>query len=203
MAVYLIRHTEFVVFDDQKRFSGQADPPLSSSGIEHAHRLADRLRQVHFDSVHSSDLQRCLQTAEVIARASGVPVRPDIRLREIDTGLWEGLTFEGAKTQYPFEYSERERDLVGYRFPGGESFRDLHERVFPAFAQIVDEGGESILVVGHRGVNRVLLCDFLGLPLESLFSIEQDYGCVNLVRASRLPNGARRFEVTAQPTLES
>ncbi len=189
--------------DARRRFIGQADPPLGAPGLEQAHRLAERLRDVPFDAAYSSDLKRCLMTAEVIADALGVGVRPDERLREIDTGLWEGLTFDEARVRYPLEYAERERDLIGYRFPGGESFRDLQKRVVRAFLEIVEEDGEHVLVCAHRGANRVLLSELLGLPLTELFSIKQDYGCVNLIEITRLPKGGRRIEVLASPTSES
>jgi broad specificity phosphatase PhoE len=189
--------------DAFRRFIGQADPPLGTAGLEQAQRLAERLRDVPFDAVYSSDLKRCLRTAEVIAGAAGVGVRPDPRLREIDTGLWEGLSFDEARVRYPLEYAERERDLVGYRFPGGESFRDLRERVVRAFLEIVEEGGGHVLVCAHKGANRVLFSELLGLPPAELFSIKQDYGCVNLIEITRLPGGGRRIEVLAFPTSES
>ena len=208
--VYLIRHTEPTVPDDRPRFLGQADPPLSASGMEHARRLAEYLRDVAFDAVYSSDLKRSMTMAALIAGPGSGPIRPDRRLREIDTGLWEGLTFEEVRSRYPLEYGERERDLVGYRFPGGESFCDLRERVVPVFLEILDEslkrggrGGGTVLVSGHRGVNRVVLCEALGLPLERLFSIKQDYGCANVIRVTRLPDGSRRFDVSPLPTSAS
>jgi broad specificity phosphatase PhoE len=151
-----------------------------------------------------------LATAEIVAEEAGrlvpgrpvteqagPPIRPDRRLREIDAGLWNTLSFDEARRLYPREYAERERDLVGYRFPGGESFRDLQLRVVPALLDILDRDGGAILAVAHRGVNRVLLCHLLDLPLAELFSIDQDYCCVNVIRASTLPDGTRRTEVTA------
>jgi alpha-ribazole phosphatase len=194
--------------DDRPRFLGQADPPLSASGREHARSLAEVLRDVSFDAVYGSDLKRSVTMAQLIAGPSSVPIRPDRRLREIDTGLWEGLTFEEVRSRYPLEYGERERDLIGYRFPGGESFRDLRERVIPVFLEILDEspgrggreGGGTVLVSGHRGVNRVVLCEALGLPLERLFSIKQDYGWANVIRVTQLPDGGRRFDVCPLPT---
>ncbi len=185
--------------DHRRRFLGQADPPLSAAGLEQAQRLAARLRTVRFDAVYSSDLRRALVTAETIAAASGVRVQREARLREIDTGLWEGLTFDEAQMRYPVEYAERERDLVGYRFPNGESFRDLYERVTAVFIEVVDEDSGSILVSGHRGVNRVLLCEVLGLPLDRLFSIRQDYGSVNVLSVSPVPEGARHIELITSP----
>jgi probable phosphoglycerate mutase len=220
--VYLVRHAEPVLPDDRPRFVGWYDPPLSAAGVEQARRLAERLRSVRFDSIYSSDLQRCRATAQIVA--AGAPastgaapadsagtaagraptgalvaeVRPDERLREIDLGLWELLTFAEARRLYPEEYAQRERDLVGYRFPGGESFRDLRERVVPALWEIVEQGGETILVVTHLGVIRVFLCECLGLPLERLFSIGRGYGSVDVLQVSTTPTGVRRVEVVDQ-----
>ena len=180
-AVYLVRHAEPVLPDGHRRFIGHTDLPLSQAGIEQARRLADRLRLVHFSAVFSSDLQRAASTAEIIVAGSGLQVETDPRLREIDAGLWEGLSAKEAEERYPVEYAERERDVVGYRFPGGESFRELERRAVAVFLHILERGGARILVVSHLGVNRTLLCHVLGLPLKRLFSFQQEYGGVEVV----------------------
>jgi probable phosphoglycerate mutase len=142
-------------------------------------------------------------TAEILAAQTGAAVRTDERLREIDTGLWSGLSFEEVQRLYPREHAERERDLVGYRFPGGESFRDVRDRALPVFTEIADGVDECILVCGHKGVNRVVLSEFLRLPPAELFSIQQDYGCVYLLEVIETPTGKGRIEVSLLPTSES
>jgi alpha-ribazole phosphatase len=184
MTVYLVRHAKPVLPDDRRRYLGHTDAPLSTVGLEQAHQLAERLRPVSFSAAFSSDLQRAASTAQIIVAGTGVRVQTDVRLREIDAGLWEGLSFEEVRERYPKEYAERERDLVGCRFPGGESIRELQQRAVSAFSDILRCGGESILVVAHLGVNRVLLRYAMGLPLEGLFSIEQDYCGVEIVRVA-------------------
>jgi broad specificity phosphatase PhoE len=103
-------------------------------------------------------------------------------LREIDVGRWDGLTWDEARQHHPAEHLARERDVVGQPFPEGESFKDLQARVVPGFLHIAAEslaaGRRRVLVVGHKGVNRVILAHVLGLPLEDLFSIEQDFCAV-------------------------
>ncbi|OFW61645.1 MAG: alpha-ribazole phosphatase [Actinobacteria bacterium RBG_16_64_13] len=209
--IYLVRHTETDLPDGSKRFVGQADLPLSAEGVVQAHRLAERLGAISFGAVYSSDLRRCMTTAQIIGEKSGVGaygegdlrIQPDPRLREIDTGLWEGLTFDEARVRYPAECAQRERDVVGFRFPGGESFRDLRRRAMPSFLEIVGQRGAKVLVVGHRGVNRILLCEALGLPLDKMFSINQDYGSLSLIRAIVRSDGTRAWEVTMLPGLDS
>jgi broad specificity phosphatase PhoE len=130
---------------------------------------------VRFDAIYSSDLDRCRGTAEVIAAGTGVEVSLDRRLREIHTGLWEGLIPDQARHAYPKEFAEREDDVIGYPFPGGESFRALQVRVLEALDDILARRQEVVLIVAHLGVNRVILAHLKGLPLEGMFSLRQDY----------------------------
>jgi probable phosphoglycerate mutase len=97
-------------------------------------------------------------------------------------GSWEDLPMEEAKRLFPDEYTKRGEDPAEYRIPGGESFSDLRGRVVPLFEELIQRQDGPLLVVGHAGVNRVLLCHLLGMPLENLFRLGQDYGCCNLLR---------------------
>jgi broad specificity phosphatase PhoE len=148
---------------------------LGLAGLRQARELAERLRPVEFEAIYSSDLARCLTTAEAVAEGTGLAVTADPRLREIDTGLWQGLTQEEAFRAYPREFAEREADVTGYPFPNGESFRGLRDRVLPALDDILVRGHATVLVVAHLGVNRVLLAELRGLPLEGIFSNWQGY----------------------------
>jgi molybdenum cofactor cytidylyltransferase len=197
LRVYLVRHAE-PEGAAGRRYTGQADPPLGRHGEEQARELAGRLMTMTggacFDAVFSSDLQRCLRTAEIAVEDCGTTVQALPWLREIDVGLWEGLTWEEARQRYPAESGERERDITGVPFPKGESFADVRARVVPPFERLVEEsvaaGHRRVLVVAHKGVNRVLLAHFRGLPLEDIFSIEQGYCAVAVPTAP--PRRSRR-----------
>jgi probable phosphoglycerate mutase len=192
--VYLVRHAKPET-PDGRRFIGQADMPLGRDGEEQARALADRLMEMTggacFDTIYGSDLLRSRRTAEILADGCATPVQSRQWLREIDVGAWEGLTWEEAEHAYPVEHAARELDLVRQPFPGGESFRDLRDRVVPRFLELVDAelaaGHRRVLVLGHKGVNRVILAHVLGLPLEDLFSIDQDFCAVTVLR---FPPGA-------------
>jgi molybdenum cofactor cytidylyltransferase len=192
LRVYLVRHAE-PQGAAGRRYTGQADPPLSRHGEEQARQLAGRLMDMSggacFDALFSSDLERCRRTAEIAVEDCGTPVQALPWLREVDVGLWEGLTWEEARQRYPTESSERERDVTRVPFPEGESFADVRARVVPGFQRLVEEsiaaGHRRVLVVAHKGVNRVLLAHFRGLPLEDIFSIEQDYCAVKVLKMPR------------------
>lgn len=102
---------------------------------------------------------------------------------------------EEVRERFPGGYEARGLDIVNYRPPGGESFADLSDRIWPAFASIADSCASEtrpVVVVAHAGVNRVLLCRLLGMPLANLFRLKQGYGCCNVVHAVK---GGYRVEV--------
>ena len=102
--------------------------------------------------------------------------------REIDMGEWDGRPMREIKTRYPQAWKARGDNIGSYRPPGGESFEDLLKRSLPALSEIIRHPHGNTLIVAHAGVNRVLICSILGIPLEKLFTIQQGYACLNLLR---------------------
>ncbi|MBM3301402.1 MAG: histidine phosphatase family protein, partial [Deltaproteobacteria bacterium] len=137
-----------------------------------------------FQQIYCSDLVRARQTADILADGTNrwVNVRPAIR--EINLGQWDGLTAEEVRAGFPGEWEKRGQDIATYRPLRGESFADLAGRVIPAFEQISGQSENRIAVVGHAGVNRVILCHVLGMPIEYVFRLRQDYGALNIIEGS-------------------
>ncbi|HWQ61754.1 MAG TPA: histidine phosphatase family protein [Negativicutes bacterium] len=181
--VFLARHGKIRLEDDQRRYIGQLDLPLSGEGVRQAEVMRKMLGQV-VTAVYCSDLARSRQTAEIIAGDGGVAVTPRSELREISLGEWEGCTFADITRRFPNEFRARGADIAYYRVPGGESFADCSLRAVAAFHDILGTSAGDIAIVGHAGVNRLLLCNILGLPLGNLFRIGQDYGCINIIKCS-------------------
>lgn len=180
--VYLVRHGRIHQEDDQRRYIGQLDLPLAEEGVRQALWLQRILAGADIGAVYCSDLSRSRRTAEIIAGDKGTAVLPRNDLREISLGEWEGRTFADIARRFPGEFKARGADIGYYRTPGGESFADCGKRVAAAFREIVETAAGDILIVGHAGVNRLLLCHMLGLPLAGLFRLGQDYGCINIVQ---------------------
>lgn len=133
-------------------------------------------------SVYCSDLRRAIRSAEIIAAPHGLqPIQvPD--LRERDFGMWEGMTFAGIKEAYPREFGAWMANPLEYCPTRGENTMDVSRRVAAAVEEIVHRHpGKNIAVVAHGGVNRIVLCRVMGIPLDNLFTIEQDYGAVNII----------------------
>lgn len=182
--IYVIRHGKIKIEDNQRRYIGQLDLPLSTEGIQQAQRLQKILEPVNISTIFSSDLSRCQHTVEIIAGRKNIKniVRKD--LREIHMGEWEGCTFADIVRRFPGEFKARGADIGYYRVSGGESFADCYKRVMTAFHESINSSVGNILFVGHAGVNRLLLCYVLGMPLANIFKLRQDYGCLNVITST-------------------
>jgi alpha-ribazole phosphatase len=180
--VLLIRHGA-VVGDADRRFLGATDWPMSEKGEAQIHDLAERLKaRFAIATIYCSDLARSRRTAELISAGGETPIHVRPALREIDLGAWEGALRSDVARSQPAEYERRGRDFEGFRPPGGESFSDLAQRVLPFWRSLIaDDQDDVTAVAGHCGVNRVILCDALGMPLANLFHIGQRPGCVNVI----------------------
>jgi alpha-ribazole phosphatase len=179
--IYLMRHGE-VEGAEIPRYNGHADVPLSKRGIVQYHQLKERFAAMRISACYTSDLTRCAVGAEIIGSRLGLTPIRERNLRELDIGIWEGKSWAELMEEYPQEWRARLADITNYRAPGGESLTDLSERVMPVIENIANRHqGEEVLVVAHGGTNRVILLNAIGAPLSSLFSIEQDYCCLNIL----------------------
>ncbi|MCF8038871.1 MAG: histidine phosphatase family protein [Desulfohalobiaceae bacterium] len=178
--IYLLRHGE-IGNGSRKRFIGQTDCGLSATGRLQAEGWGGFFERVNLRLVLCSDLQRSAETARIIVGQKTDLVCIDNRLREIDLGDWDGRDMTEIKSKYPEQWEKRGQDLAGYRPPRGESFADLARRVVPVLEEPGAMPHQDVLIVGHAGVNRVLLCHILEMPLQNLFRLGQDYACLNIV----------------------
>jgi alpha-ribazole phosphatase len=179
--IYLVRHGQ-VEGHKEKRYNGQANVPLTQLGREESDRVCDSLNDIPLDAVYSSDLDRSRYCAELVAAAHNLSVSACESLRELHIGDWEGRTWAELQESYPDDWQSRLQDLVNFQVPGGESLQDAADRIRPTIREIVTRHlGGAVVLVAHGGVNRIVLLDAIGAPLEQAFSIEQDYGCLNII----------------------
>lgn len=179
--LYLIRHGQVQGFEE-RRYNGHADVALTDLGVEQYHMLKERLAGSHISACYSSDLTRCRIGAGIICKQFDIePVhRPE--LREVNIGTWEGLTWQEIQSRWPEEWQARLNDLVNYRVPQGENLLDVEARLMPVVREILERHrGQEILLVGHGGVNRIILLNAIGAELKNMFNIEQTYGCLNII----------------------
>src|SRR5512138_590472 len=146
--IYLIRHGE-VIGHETPSYNGHADVGLTERGVAQYHQLKERLADAGITACYTSDLTRCVTGARIIGESLGIEPLPKSELRELNIGIWEGLTWNEIIARYPDQWQARLADLVNYRVPGGENLLDLAARALPALKAIVaSHRGENVLVVG-------------------------------------------------------
>ncbi len=176
--VYLIRHGE-TEGTSAGRFLGSTDLPLNARGRRQVERLAESLPPGLFEPgagtwCVASPLLRAQQTAEAVAGRRGLLLETDPDLREMDFGVWEGLTAEEIEQEFPAALQQWISPTKDTCFPGGESLGQFDERVARALARIVSHEAEEALVFTHGGVVRGLTCGLLGLGRDGfwLFDVQ-------------------------------
>lgn len=183
--IYLARHGRLQTSDNQRRYVGHSDIPLSEAGILQARHLQKQLDRLEFQTTYCSDLSRSRQTAGIIVGNRRIPIVSRRELREISMGEWEGCTFSDIAHRFPDAFKNRWEDIAHYCVSGGESFADCQRRVLDIFQEIMEVAQGDVLIVAHAGVNRLLLSHVLGLPIANIFRLAQDYGCLNIIQCSR------------------
>jgi len=179
--LHLLRHGQVEGFRN-KRYNGQGDTRLTDLGRQQSAAFAGSFQQQKLSAIYSSDLSRCRFAADQIAMLQDVqPVYLE-ELRELHIGDWQGQTWQQLQRDYPELWQARLDDIVNVAPPSGESLLAMAQRIRPVIEQIISAhvGGE-VVIVAHGGVNRVVLLDVIGAPLERLFYIEQDFGCHNII----------------------
>lgn len=155
--VLLIRHGQ-TDWNVAGRWQGTIPIGLNAEGRRQAQSLADHLRGRPIRTVVSSDLPRAFDTAAALAAAMGVQVQADERLREFAMGVFQGNTRSEIEARYQAEWAAFRADYWDYSIPGGESRRDLQNRVYAAWLDLVSVApGPVAALVSHGGSIRVLL----------------------------------------------
>ena len=168
--IFLIRHGA-TAQNLQRRYLGVTDEPLSEVGVVQAETLAAHFANEDISSIYSSPLSRALMTAEAIAHPHSITVKTLDKLGEVNFGLWEGLTFDEIKEQFPDEQSQWFADPDNFTFPEGESVKHFRERVLSCLDEILAAKGDTV-VVAHGGTLRFILCNICKWPMDCLHSFE-------------------------------
>lgn len=167
----LIRHGQ-TDWNLEGRYQGQSDVPLNPTGLAQAQSLAEQLKGQTFAAVYSSDLMRARQTAEPVAQISGITMRLEPRLREINQGKWEGVLVEDIKAYYAELWSQRTIDPASIRPPGGETVGEVATRIYAALDDIsVLFPSERVLVVSHGLSIATVICRARNIPVGHAYTV--------------------------------
>ena len=165
--IILIRHGE-TEWNSQQRMQGHSNSDLSSIGQAQIQALGQWMKNAPFDHIYSSDSLRAKQTAEAITQFSGHELKIDLRLREKNLGVFEGLTSEEARERHPEVFRLFKTAGSKYVIDEGESTQQLQDRALEIVEEIrIKHPEERVLLVTHGGFIRVVMKHSLGLSLET------------------------------------
>lgn len=174
-ALLLARHgqTEWNVVD---RKQGQLDSPLTQAGVGQAHDQATLLIGTGVGVIFTSPLGRAHRTAMIMGDALGATVEVIEQLAEMHHGSYAGRTSQELAEEP--HWRERRANLYDWRFPGGESYRDLDDRAGAALDRIRARGTDQALIVSHEMIGRMLVKHLCGLPAERALTRSHPHGVI-------------------------
>ena len=185
--IYIARHGE-TTWNAEGKIQGRSDPDLSPKGYTQSLRLLEKLKERPISAIYTSTLKRSILTAEPIAQHLGLPIRKRSELDEIAFGIFEGVKFTEVEGHLRQEWDRFKENRLTYHIPGAENYTDVAERVNPLKEKVLREHeGQDILIVAHRGVNRMLVGLLLEISLEEALNIEQTNECLYLIQRNGKP----------------
>ncbi len=190
-----IRHAET---DMAGTFCGHSNPPINARGREQLKKLIAELAAEAFDAIYSSDLRRAVDTATPIADGCALSCVTTPRLREIDFGRWEGLTWAQIEQQDP-DYARRWlAEFPAVPAPEGEPCTTFAQRVLQQAGHLLHLAEDRrIAVVTHAGVMQIVLRTIMGYSEHEAWALTRPY-CSWFV----CTGAASRTAIEASPALE-
>jgi alpha-ribazole phosphatase len=187
-----IRHAET---DLAGTFCGQTDPPLNERGHQQVAALVIELEGTPIDAIYSSDLRRAHATAQAIAHCRGLICHLRPALREIDFGVWEGLTWNEIEQRDAAFAEAWSRNFPALTAPDGERFADFERRVLTAVSELSAEPMQHTVVVTHAGVLRLILERLCNVAPEMAWERSRQF--CSIVSCLTLPDSSLAARVSA------
>ena len=194
LRLFTVRHGETV---DRVGyvFNGWKDVELSELGRSQLDDAVGALRDLPFDAVYSSDLRRASYGGRALAAVKDLEAAELPGFREIHFGLCEGLPFKEIEARFPDLAKELGAPDGGdFRFPEGESASEFRRRVEKSLADLQERHPtDRVALFCHSGVGRAILANVLGLDDRRMWTMEQDFACLNVI--DLFPGGGARIKV--------
>ncbi|MGB5596695.1 MAG: histidine phosphatase family protein [Crocosphaera sp.] len=186
LRLLFIRHGE-TQWNRESRFQGIRDIPLNENGKQQGQKAADFLKEIKIDFGVSSPLLRPKETAEIILQYhQGITLDLRPPLTEICHGLWEGKLEADIEADFPGMLQQWKDAPETVQMPEGETLEQVWERAVACWQEIVKDYSnspqpETGIVVAHDAINKVILCQLLGLNPANFWNIKQGNGCVSVI----------------------
>lgn len=157
MKLLLVRHGE-TDWNKNLRYQGWKETDLNATGRKQAEKAGEILKGYKPEALFASDLTRTMETAHIIGKIVGLSPQKDYRLREINFGEWEGKTYPEVAELYPEEVKIWRESPLEAQMPGGETLKNVFERMWEALEDMSAGAKGNVVVVTHGGPIRLFLC---------------------------------------------
>lgn len=176
----LVRHGE-TDLNRNKIYFGRLDPELNNTGIEQIKKAKEKLLDYSYDNIYSSPLLRAKQSAE-ICNYLELPIKYSDNLRELDFGIFEGLSFNEIQEKYPNEIKKAEKEWKTYNFETGEAPNEMYKRVIEFLKTLNFE--RNNLIVAHWGVLNSILSHYLAYELDGYWKYKFENGGIAILEGT-------------------
>nr|WP_198044848.1 histidine phosphatase family protein [Lysinibacillus timonensis] len=175
LEIYFVRHGE-TEWNNEGRLQGWLDSPLTIQGRASANMLAENLRNIKFKAVYSSPSGRAIETAKMITKKQ-MGIQLDPRLQEIHLGEWQGRLISDILLEDQERYFAYTSAPKTYEPCGGETFKEVSERISAFIKECLTVHTEgSLLVVTHAVAIRCMLLSVLHSSIEQIWDIDEISG---------------------------
>lgn len=178
----IVRHGQ-TEWNRVERFRGLTDLDLNDTGVKQAGAAATRLQEWQVAAIYASPLKRATRTASIIAHSFNLDVQPLEGIIDMSFGRWHGLSLDEARQQYPALYALWEIHPHKVQFPEGENLPQVQTRAMAAVKTLVERHpADTIVLVSHRVICKLLVLGLLGLDSSHFWQIEQNVAAINLFK---------------------
>jgi len=171
--IMLIRHGD-TDWNVEEIFRGRVDVELNAAGVRQAQLLARFLEGVPMEAVYSSPLKRAFRTAKIVAAPHGLDVTASQELVDFHFGAWQGMSHDAVRDEFKALYYEWLRNPHRVRILGGETLDEVKRRADRLVNQVIATHANTVALVSHRVIHKVIICSLLGLDNSHFWSIELD-----------------------------
>ncbi|HHV46691.1 MAG TPA: histidine phosphatase family protein [Tissierellia bacterium] len=197
--IYLARHGESQ-WNILKMIQGQKDVPLTEKGINQAKLLGKRLKGEKIKKIYSSDLLRAYETAKIVGEIINVEVIALKEFREINFGIWEGMSNDELYKYYEEEYELWLRNPEKLILEGAETLYDLQKRAISGINKIIntkDSSINNILIVSHSATIKAIILGLLDMDISHYKNLALDNVSLSIIEFRKYNNVLKLFNDTS------
>ncbi len=180
---YLIRHGE-TEMNVKNIFRGRLEIPLNENGKNQIKSLGEVLKNKGIEIIYSSPLKRSIMSAEILSKSIGRDFYSMEEFNNINLGIWQGMEKEMVKEKFPKEWERWINDTDNFKIEGGETLKDIRDRIDTGFKKLLKKKEKKIAIVTHRSILKVIFAYILQIEKNYFWKFYFDNGSYSILKHS-------------------